>query len=87
VIPGRCEPSARVDVVPYRCDRLIDLVDEGGHDLAKVRQALDVSQFGLQFLNAPLTRVAVDLVAQDFDAPIILRPAFRMGEMVVETLI
>ena len=61
-ISCRDEPATGIDVVADRSERLVDLMDERGHDLAEFGQALHMSEFRLQLLNALVTSVTASQI-------------------------
>jgi len=65
-IVNRAIAPTRGPIILYRCDWLIDLMDQSGHDLAKFCQPLYMDKLRLQFMDTPFTRVAVRQVAEDF---------------------
>ena len=57
LISGLDEATTGVDVVAYRREWLVDLVNERGHHLSEFIQALNVGKLRLQLLNSLVTDV------------------------------
>jgi hypothetical protein len=47
MVPSLANPAAGIDVIAYRGEGLIDLVDKRGHNLTEFSQALNVGKFRL----------------------------------------
>jgi hypothetical protein len=47
MVPSLANPAAGIDVIAYRGEGLIDLVDKRGYHLAEFGQALHMNEFRL----------------------------------------
>ena len=64
LISGLEEATTGVDVVAYRRERLVDLVNERGYHLSEFIQALNVCKLCLQLLDSLVTDVPVSQIPQ-----------------------